>query len=269
MMLKKSNRSSRTSLCLLSFGLLISLASSQLIASAQINTKGDGVQAAPVIPGDSLTMPVPSNLSVSTDSTFKTTYRRLPSIIYLRTDTYSHSTKEQRGKRLVLTINPNTIHNAMTLDLISSILHLDLNQTHSQSAIWLDVNNKQLEQIQRVIAPSANDLSSIVHLDSDQRKHIFQDSTANIELKSGQWFSRLPVVRQFSRYSILFGVVMATVLFSLAAYGLTMGERGSGQRIIGTAAGLLILLMAFTIYKLLVNNMINSNVTTSTISITQ
>lgn len=62
--------------------------------------------------------------------------------------------------------------------------------------------------------------------------------------------SPLPTVALFSRILVILGVVFATVYMAFAAMGVVLGHKDAGQRVVGTAGGLMLLLMAYSIYKL-------------------
>jgi hypothetical protein len=68
------------------------------------------------------------------------------------------------------------------------------------------------------------------------------------------WKSQLTTVRGFCRYLVLGGVVFATVLMIMAAYGLIQGNRHAGGRVLSAAGGLILLLMSYSIWKVLVTN---------------
>ena len=59
----------------------------------------------------------------------------------------------------------------------------------------------------------------------------------------------VPTVRKFSRYLVILGVVAATVFMVFAAFSVIAGDRDGGSRVVSTAGGLVLLLMAFTIWK--------------------
>jgi hypothetical protein len=61
-------------------------------------------------------------------------------------------------------------------------------------------------------------------------------------------------VKPFCKILVILGVVFATFYMICAAYGVIMGHKDSGNRVIGTAAGLILLLMGYTIYKIVMLN---------------
>ena len=195
-----------------------------------------GMNPAPVIGGDMLPSPaVPSGLSLNTNSTnFANTLEQIPLTIYLRTDTYSHNNHQYMGKRTVLTIRTAML-NAMQLDLITSMLPINLNsvQTNGEHAVTVDVNENQLENIEKILVPASHRVPNV---------------------SQASPFNYVPVVRKFGRCAILLGIIFATVMLAIAAYGMVMSHRGSADKIISTVAGLIVLLMAYTIYCLLIDN---------------
>lgn len=64
----------------------------------------------------------------------------------------------------------------------------------------------------------------------------------------------MPTVRKFARFLVLAGVVFATVLMAFSAMSMCLGHPYAGGRAVSTAAGLLILLAGFTIYKIIMIN---------------
>jgi hypothetical protein len=74
----------------------------------------------------------------------------------------------------------------------------------------------------------------------------------------------LPIVVPFSRYFVLLGVIFATVLIAKAAYSMVMGHAYAGTRAVAVIAGLMTLVSAFTIYKIVILNLLHSNSTTVT-----
>jgi hypothetical protein len=61
----------------------------------------------------------------------------------------------------------------------------------------------------------------------------------------------LPIVRIFCRKIVILGVVFATVFMAFAAFSVILGHKDSGQRVFGAAAGLMLLLMGYSIYKVI------------------
>jgi len=70
-------------------------------------------------------------------------------------------------------------------------------------------------------------------------------------------YGGLPTVQKLSRYFVILAVVAATIFMAFAAYGVVIGEQDAGARVIHTAGGLMLLLMAFTIWKVLQANMVS------------
>jgi hypothetical protein len=64
----------------------------------------------------------------------------------------------------------------------------------------------------------------------------------------------LPTVRKLSRLFVLIGVVSATIFLAFAAYSVVLGHREGGSKVIGAAGGLLLLLCAYTIWKIVIVN---------------
>jgi len=60
----------------------------------------------------------------------------------------------------------------------------------------------------------------------------------------------LPTIRWFCRYLVISGVVCACIFMIFTACSVTLGHRDSGQRVIASAGGLMLLLMGYTIWRL-------------------
>ncbi|PWU01154.1 MAG: hypothetical protein C5B53_03195 [Candidatus Melainabacteria bacterium] len=71
--------------------------------------------------------------------------------------------------------------------------------------------------------------------------------------------SPLPTVKMFCEMLVILGVVFATVQLGFASYAVVLGHPHSGQRVIGTAAGLILLLMGYSIYKIVMINAFRFN----------
>lgn len=97
--------------------------------------------------------------------------------------------------------------------------------------------------------------------DGQGRKKIVGDEPGPRWRQPNQlWFEHeranapIPTVKIFCRLLVIAGAVFATVLVSIAAMGVAFGHRDSGQRVVGSAGGLILLFMAYTIYKIVVIN---------------
>jgi hypothetical protein len=92
-------------------------------------------------------------------------------------------------------------------------------------------------------------------------QYINSDSpaTANPNNSNNWIYGGMPTVQVLSRYLVILGVVVATILMAQASFGMVMGEDGAGARVIYTAGGLMLLLMAFTIWKVVQANMASLN----------
>jgi hypothetical protein len=63
-----------------------------------------------------------------------------------------------------------------------------------------------------------------------------------------------PTTLKFARWGVLLGVIFATIFMAFSAYSVVLGHKGGGHRVAGTAAGLMLLLMGYTIYKIVMIN---------------
>ncbi len=213
---------------------------------------GDGDTPAPVTPGDPGGPPnVPSGTHDPTPGhNFPTGTGRDRSIVRI------HHT-DGRGVRQVQTLRPDTLSN----DAISQIEGiLGVNMRSGEQSIDADASDAQMEQINEALAPYPQ------ATDNGGRKFIDSDSPANGYPKPDRNSiygytpdHPLPTVWTFSRYLVILGVVSATIFMSMAAYSMVMGNPYGGSRVMGAAAGLMLLLSAYTIWKIVQMNTYNAN----------
>jgi hypothetical protein len=87
-------------------------------------------------------------------------------------------------------------------------------------------------------------------VDRDTKKRRFgRDDPNKAWADTERDYEPLPIVRRFCRKIVILGVVFATVYMAFAAFSVVLGHREGGQRVIGTAAGLMLLLMGYSIFK--------------------
>lgn len=98
--------------------------------------------------------------------------------------------------------------------------------------------------------------TTMITIGGKQYQYINSDSPApGYPKEQNSWFyGGLPTVQTLSRFLIIAAVVIATILMAWAAYAVVMGQDGAGARVIGTAGGLILLLMSFTIWKIIQAN---------------
>jgi hypothetical protein len=237
------------------------------------NTKppiGSGSTQTPVIPGSPGNNPAlpTANSTDKAQTTNETTLNAQPgtdrTIIHL----YRTNSLSGTGQRMVQTIRPDQLPDEVASQ-IASILGVS---SLSSGAETMDVSvtNDQLSQIQQLLAPYPNAKLEPGPNGVD-RKFIDEDTPATGYPKAGEGNAYdysdvtiptmtgnpLPTVRTFCRYLVILGVVAGTIWMSLAATAVVMGHREGGARVVGTAAGLMLLLMGYTIWKIVE---INTNI---------
>jgi hypothetical protein len=169
------------------------------------------------------------------------------------------ATSIPRGLKMVMTLNQATID-----PQIWQKLQGDLGLPAANgSTVSVVVTDDQLANANRDLAPYPGSSMETVGTQvngTNQRIVILNDQPTperNNPQPATDFDGTIPTVRTFSRYLVILGVVMATVWMALAAYGMTMGHPYAGMRVLGTAAGLICLLAAFTIYKIVLMNSYN------------
>jgi len=182
--------------------------------------------------------------------------------VYVYLNEFGSKDKETE-KPLVLTIRPSTLSTAQVADLNAI---LGLNMLSGQRVARAYATRHQLELIQSVLAPSASDTTLGLATYRGSRKAIDSDPSAAQWTKLRRpgddpryiYEGPLPTAKKFARFFVIVGVVCATILWVLAAFSIVTGQLNGSKRIIGTAAGLVLLLMGYTIYKIMVMNSISA-----------
>lgn len=213
---------------------------------------GDGPAAPGVTPGDAGgAQNVPSGASDATPGhSFPTGTGRDRSIVRV-----FHN--GARGERQVTTIRPDTLSN----DAIAQIEGiLGVNMRSGEQSIEATATDAQMEQINEALAPypQATNNGGRKYIDSDAPGVGYPKPDRN-SIYGYTPDHPLPTVWTFSRYLVILGVVSATIFMAMAAYSMVMGNPYGGSRVIGAAAGMMLLLSAYTIWKIVQMNTFNAN----------
>jgi hypothetical protein len=220
---------------------------------------GNGTTAPAEIQGDTGTAPtVPNPGADTTDgvglSNFTTDGSHDMGIIYLYHQQQPGADGVPRGMKMVQTINPATL-TANDWGQIQGIV----GAPNGTAATNVQVTDAQLAQIQQILAPypgTSTEGNGLKVITADEPATIAGAPTAHYN-----YDGVLPTVRTFSKYLVILGVVVATVWMSLGAYSMVLGHPYAGSRVIGTAAGLILLLSGYTIWKIVKMNTFNDNTT--------
>jgi len=254
--MKRSAIISINTACFLMFagGLILATLAQPAVAQPFIPPEpppiGDGSVPAPVTPGDAGgAPPAPSNTADPTPGhNFPVGVGRDRTVIRVM-----HN--DGRGQREVMTIRPDQLSND-ELAQVEGIL--GVNARSGEQTITANASDAQIEQINEALAHYPQ------FQNSGGRKQIVDDSPGATYPQTPSRYGLtpdhpLPTVWTFSRYLVLAGVVSATVFMSIAAYGMVLGHPYGGSRVIGAAAGLMLLLSAYTIWKIVQMNTFNAN----------
>lgn len=201
---------------------------------------GDGPTPAPVAPGDLGGAP-----AVSTGQSDPTPGHSFPTGIGRDRTRVQLFHSDSRGRRMVQTIRPDQLSND-ELSRIEGILGASLRT--GEQVIDADVSDAQLAQINDALAPYATGESPGVGYPRTNSLWTFVDADHPV-----------PTVRRFARYLVILGVVSATIFMALAAWSMVLGHPYGASRVIGAVAGMMLLLSAYTIYKIVQLNTTNSN----------
>jgi hypothetical protein len=230
---------------------------------------GSGSIPKPEIAGDNLPSPAVSSGKADSAPTQGTNLAHAVNLGRTTVYIYSNCTRGANdlmsGSHLVLTLRPATLASKQ-LDAISTILKTDL--TSGQAAIQVNATTQQLESIQSVLNPSASDVSlGLATITQNNTKRIDKAPTGE------QWSQLrrsgddsliidpdiLPTVRICARYFVMAAVALSTVYMIFAASSIIFGQAHGGPRVIATCAGLILLLMGYTIYKVALTNLFHAS----------
>ena len=221
---------------------------------------GSGSTNPTLIQGDTGTSPAVVNPGADTTdgvglSNFTQGQSHDPGIIYVYHQQQPGADGASRGLKMDMTINPATLD----ADQWSQIQGILGNPSSGQAATNVQATDDQIAQINAILAPYPTTTPG-----SDGRQQITADQPAtipNAPTAHYDYDGTLPTVRTFGRFLVILGVVFATVWMALGAYSMVLGHPYAGSRVIGTAAGLMLLLSAFTIWKIVRMNTFNDNTT--------
>lgn len=215
---------------------------------------GNGDMAPPVEPGDlGPALPPPSGQAdQTTGNIFPTKVGRDRTVVYVFVN-----------GRMMQTIRPDQLTDQQIAE-INSILGIKM--LSGQQIIEVEATNNQIVQIQQVMMAWPRGWRMVNH-NGRMYKQIVKDMPAAGYPKPGRGntgvtvngqfkefgdniIKKLPTVRVFSRYLVILGCVCACLWLSHEAISVVLGHPGAGMRVAQTFFGLGVLLMAFTIYKL-------------------
>ena len=217
---------------------------------------GDGSTPLQVEPGDVQAPPsVPSGAADSTPGhQFPVGNGSNRTMVRIYRQRAGGATGQSRGEGMVQTIRPDQL-SADQISQINGIL--GINMLNGQESQDVQASNEQIEQVQNVLFPYPQ------AQDQGGKKFINSDSPAQGYPKAGQesiyeFQGPIPTVRTFCRYLVILGVVSATIWMALAMYSMVMGHPYGGARVVGAVAGLMLLLMGYTIWKIVQMNTFNA-----------
>ena len=201
---------------------------------------GDGSTPAPVIPGDGGAPP-----AVTTGQADPTPGHNFPTGIGRDRTRVQIFNSNARGRRMVQTIRPDQLSND-ELSRIEGVLGASLRT--GEEVIDVDVNDAQLVQINDILSPQ---------VDGENPDPSFQPGGQNYNQSRFTWVASqhpLPTVPRFARYLVILGVVCSTIFMAMATWSMVMGNPYGASRVIGAAAGLMLLLSGYTIWKIVQMN---------------
>jgi hypothetical protein len=162
---------------------------------------------------------------------------------------------DNRGLKMVMTLNAATL-TPTEVTAMSAIPALNSVLQTNQATTNVTLSDTDLANLNNVLAPypitTMNNGKKAIT--GDHPAAGYPKTTANYT-----WVPVLPTVKTFCRYLVILGVCMATIWMAMASYGMVLGMPYAGSRVLGTAMGLMMLLSAFTIWKIVQMNTYNGN----------
>lgn len=196
----------------------------------------------------------------TTGNMFPSGAANLHTIVYVYRQEKTGSLTIPTDWKMVMTIAPATLPIGIVTQINGVLQHLNpgFNMLDGSLTKNAQATNMDIAAIENILAPYPS--SSTMSIDGTSYKFI--DSTVQGTLptpNAGSFTGPLPTVRVFCKWLVNLGLVAATVWMIFAAWGVISGDKYAGSRVTGTAGGLILLLMAFTIWKVVQLNMTSSN----------
>jgi hypothetical protein len=210
---------------------------------------GDGPNAQPVNPGDTAgAQAVPSgNANPGPSTPFPTGQGTTHSIVRI------YVQEPNRGWRMVQTLRPDSL-TPQQQGQVAGVLGVNINS--GQPFIDTTVTNAQMAQLNNILFPypqaQMNNGKIFINADTPAPGYPKEQPLYNFQ-------GPLPTVKTFSRYLVILGVVSSCIFMALAGTSVVLGHPYGGSRAIGAAAGLMLLLMGYTIWKIVQMNTFNAN----------
>jgi hypothetical protein len=213
------------------------------------NLTGAGPNSAIVTPGDA------PNENISSGS----------SVVYSKYDTHlKYQNKKIRPRinllmngKVVLTFQPDQLTSEQKTK-ISLLGKLDLNEPYQN----ILVTESDLIEIQNILAPYPETSASASSMPNGiERKQIISDANTSIGPATNATTSSTHLqntIRKYCRYLVILAVVFSCIFMVFAAIGMQFGDRNAAGRIISTLGGLMLILMSFSIWKVIMINQENA-----------
>lgn len=224
---------------------------------------GDGPSPAPIEAGDTgAPLPVPSNTAdPGTGTNFPTTVGRDRTIVRIF---YKDASSPYGGKhdgKFVRTIRPDQLYNDQIQE-INGIL--GINMLSGEQSIDAYADMKQLEAIENVLMrhqpttwPSIYEYTT--RSDGRVVKKIMRDPNQTRIPSRYEFAGTIPTVRTFARWMVLVGGVVATIFVAIQSVRVVFGHPHGAGGLASAFLGFCLLLMAYTIYKVVQLNTMNLN----------
>ncbi|HEY9773684.1 MAG TPA: hypothetical protein V6C81_07725 [Planktothrix sp.] len=157
------------------------------------------------------------------------------------------------GFRMVQTIRPDSLPPAVQQQ-VAGVLGVNINS--GEPFIDTTVTNAQMAQLNAVLFPypQTQNEGGRLFINSDTPAAGYPKEQALYQFQGP-----LPTVKTFARYLVLLGVVCSTIFMALAGAAIVLGHPYAGSKAFGAASGLMLLLMGYSIWKIVQMNTFNAN----------
>lgn len=146
--------------------------------------------------------------------------------------------------RMVRALRPDQL-SALDLGRVQGLFP-GYNLLGGQQTIYINASEDQLAELDDILAP----YPEITNRDSSPGRHFWRTKPNLTSYSNLTTNAPLVSVHNFCRWIVILGVVVATIFFAFAAFSVVLGHRDGAGRVVGSASGLMALLMAYTLWKI-------------------
>lgn len=157
--------------------------------------------------------------------------------------------------RMVRALRPDQL-SALDLGKVQGLFP-GYNLLGGQQTLYINASEDQLAELDDILAP----YPEITNRGSAPGRNFWRTKPNLTSYETLTANAPLVSVHNFCRWLVILGVVIATIFFAFAAFSVVLGHRDGAGRVVGSASGLMALLMAYTLWKIVHMNTHHTNST--------